>query len=172
MRRWFPFVMTNRQMELICKVYNINPDHNQGLKRKSIVLDGYTYFVEKVRVNQRKKMNLEEALDDAIEDCINHHILEDFFRTRKDEVKKVTHLDFTWEAREELIRKEEFEGGLSQGILRGKIESIIELLKDLGEIPEKLQTKIMSEKDLQILTKWHKTAAKSESIEEFQRKIQ
>ena len=67
-------------------------------------------------------------------------------------MKKVTHLDFTWEAREELIRKEEFEEGhsqrlsqgLSQGILRGKMESIIELLKDLGEIPEELQTKIMS----------------------------
>ena len=172
------------QMELICKVYNINPDNNQGLKRKSVVLDGYTYFVEKVRANQKKKMNLEEALDDAIEDCINNHILEDFFRNRKDEVKKVTHLDFTWEAREELIRKEEFEGGLSQGlsqgisqglsqgILQGKIESIIELLNDLGEISEELQTKIMSEKDLQVLTKWHKAAAKSDSIEEFQEKMQ
>ena len=168
------------QMELICKVYNINPDHNQGLKRKSVVLDGYTYFVEKVRVNQKKKMNLEEALDDAIEDCINHHILEDFFKTRKDEVKKVTHLDFTWEAREELIRKEEFEEGhsqglsqgLSQGILRGKMESIIELLKDLGEIPEELQTKIMSEKDLEVINCWFKLAAKANSIEEFQEKIQ
>lgn len=156
------------QMELICKVYNINPNNNPGLKRKSVVLDGYTYFVEKVRANQKKKMNLEEALDDAIEDCIDHHILEDFFRIRKDEVKKVTHLDFTWEAREELIRKEEFEGGL----LQGKIESIIELLNDLGEIPEELQTKIMSEKDLQALNYWLKLAAKANSIEEFQEKMQ
>ena len=70
----------------------------------------------------------------------------------------MTHLDFTWEAREELIRKEEFEEGhsqglsqgLSQGILRGKMESIIELLKDLGEIPEELQTKIMSCQSLKI----------------------
>ena len=156
-------------------VYNINPDNNQGLKRKSIVLDGYTYFVEKVRANQKKKMDLEEALDDAIEDCINNHILEDFFRTRKDEVKKVTHLDFTWEAREELIRKEEFEGGLSQGlsqgILRGKIESIIELLNDLGEFPEELQIRIMSEKDLQVLNSWLKLAAKANSIEEFQERM-
>ena len=120
-------------------------------------------------------MDLEEALDDAIEDCINNHILEDFFRTRKDEVKKVTHLDFTWEAREELIRKEEFEGGLSQGlsqgILRGKIESIIELLNDLGEFPEELQIRIMSEKDLQVLNSWLKLAAKANSIEEFQERM-
>ena len=33
------------QMELICKVYNINPDNNQGLKRKSIVLCSHAHKV-------------------------------------------------------------------------------------------------------------------------------
>ena len=54
-------------------------------------------------------MNLKEAIDDAIEDCIQNHVLEDFFRSRKDEVRKMTHLDYTWEKRERLIRKEEYE---------------------------------------------------------------
>lgn len=43
--------------------------------------------------------SLDEALDLSIDDCIREHILEDFFRTRKDEVKKVTLLDFTFEQR-------------------------------------------------------------------------
>ena len=47
----------------------------------------------------------------AIDECIREHILEDFFRQRKDEVMKMTHLDFTWEKREKLIRKEEYESG-------------------------------------------------------------
>ncbi len=64
------------------KAYNINPKHNQELKRKSPVLNGYTYFVEKVRDNQKKKINLTEAIDGAIEDCIENHVLEDFFRNR------------------------------------------------------------------------------------------
>ena len=64
------------------KAYNINPQNNQELKRRSPVLDGYTYFVEKVRENQKKKMNLAEAIDAAIEDCIQNHVLEDFFRNR------------------------------------------------------------------------------------------
>ncbi|MGN1196107.1 MAG: hypothetical protein ACI4TA_00720, partial [Acetatifactor sp.] len=45
---------------------------------------------------------------------IREHVLEEFFRSRKDEVIKVTHLDFTWERREELIRKEEREEGIDR----------------------------------------------------------
>ena len=110
--------MEEPEIELICKVYNINPQNNQELKRKSPVLNGYTYFVEKVRENQ-KNMSLDEAIDAAIEDCIQNHILEEFFRSRKDEVRKMTHLDYTWEKREKLIRKEEYEDGKAAGRTEG-----------------------------------------------------
>ena len=83
------------------------------------MLEGYTYFVEKVRTYRKGNMGLEEAVDRAIEDCIENHVLEDFFRDRKDEVKKMTHLDYTWERREQMIRKEEFEDGMEQGIAQG-----------------------------------------------------
>ena len=163
------------EIELICKAYNINSKNNQELKRRSPVLDGYTYFGEKVRDNQKKKMNLAEAIDAAIEDCIQNHVLEDFFRNRKDEVRKVTHLDYTWEKREKLIRKEEYEDGRTEGISEGKVsgkaESIIELLENLGKISEELKTRIMSEKDLQILSKWLNLAARSESIGVFMEKM-
>lgn len=156
------------QIELICKVYNINPKNNQGLKRKSPVLDGYSYFVEKVRDNQKKKMNLEEAIEDAIEDCIRNHVLGDFFRNRKDEVMKVTHLDYTWEKREKLIRKEEYEEGMARGIAQGMQDLLLDFLEELGEIPEGLRDRIMAERELDTLKRWHKLAVKVDSMEEFQ----
>ena len=158
------------QIEIICKVYNINPENNQKLKKKSTVLEGYTYCVEKVRENQRQQMNLEEAVDSAIHDCIDHHVLEDFFRRRKDEVKKMTHLDYTWEKRERLIRMEEYADGEAAGIRKGKIDSLMEILQELGDIPEVLQTRIESEKDLQVLTSWLKAAARADSLKEFREK--
>lgn len=162
------------QIEIICKVYNINPENNQKLKKKSTVLEGYTYFVEKVRENQRQQMNLEEAVDSAIHDCIDHHVLEDFFRRRKDEVKKMTHLDYRWEKRERLIRMEEYADGEAAGLREGKAvgirDSLLELLQEFGDIPEALQTRIESEKDLQVLTSWLKVAARADSLEEFQEK--
>ena len=160
---------------MVCKAYNINPQNNQELKSKSTVLNGYTYFVEKVRDYQKKKMSLSEAIVAAIEDCIQNHILEDFFRNRKDEVRKVTHLDYTWEKREKLIRKEEYEDGKAEGRTEGRVsgiaESIIKLLEDLGEISEELQTRIMAEKDLQVLSKWLKLAVRVDSIDAFRERM-
>ena len=69
-------------------------------------------------------MNLTEAIDAAIEDCIQNHILEEFFRNRKDEVRKMTHLDYTWEKREKLIRKEEYEDGKAVGRAEGMSEGL------------------------------------------------
>lgn len=45
--------------------------------------------------------------------------------------------------------------------------SVLELLEELGRIPEEIREKILSERNLEILKKWHKTAAKAESIEQF-----
>ena len=95
------------ELELICTVYNINPGCNGELLEKSEVLRGYMIFVELVRRLEREYNSLETAIDRAMEECIRQHIFEDFFRGRKDEVRKMTQLDFTWERREELIRMEE-----------------------------------------------------------------
>ena len=108
------------ELEVICRVYNINPPFNEYLKSRSEVLWGYTCFVEKVRSYQRQGGKLEEAVETAIDECIREHILEDFFLARKDEVMKMTQLDYTWEKREKMIRKEEYEDGLRDGEARGE----------------------------------------------------
>lgn len=56
----------------------------------------------------------------AIKDCIDNHILEDFFRENVEKVVKVMVLDYTWERREALIREEEYEDGKQAGIEIGK----------------------------------------------------
>ena len=51
------------------------------------------------------------------------------------------------------------------------MQARIELLENLGKISEELKTRIMSEKDLQILSKWLNLAARSESIGVFMEKM-
>ena len=72
------------------------------------------------------------------------------------------------EERERIIRDE----GKQIGIINGKIESILELLEDNGEVPEKVKTEIFAETDLEVLKKWLHLAAKSETIEEFCKAIE
>ena len=119
------------QIQVICKVYNINPDYNTELKHKSEVLCGYTCFVEKVRVHQKQGMEVKEAVALASEACIREHVLEGFFRERKDEIINMAHLDYTWERREELIREEEYADGYEQGRTIGIEQGIEQSIRNL-----------------------------------------
>lgn len=107
-------------IELKCTVYNINPDNNDNLKSESYVLNGYTIFVEKVKENI--KIEDEEAILHAIEYCIENDILKAFFEANKDEVLKNMTLDMTFEAREKIIRRDEFEAGQIAGHAAGQAE--------------------------------------------------
>ena len=49
----------------------------------------------------------------------------------------------------------------------GKAEDVLELLEELGPVPEKVREQIMKEQDLPTLSKWHKAAAKAGSVECF-----
>ena len=83
---------------------------------------------------------------------------------------------------EEMLRDERAEGkaegiaeGKAEGIAEGKTEAVLEMLlelmKDLGEIPDELRNRITSEKDLETLKKWLRLAARSESLDEFLKKM-
>ena len=60
---------------------------------------------------------------------------------------------------------------LVTGKIQGKIESILDFLGDLGDIPQFLQEQILKEKDLETLNNWLKISAKTDSIESFIRLI-
>lgn len=54
-----------------------------------------------------------------------------------------------------------------EGIQQAKQEDVLELLEDIGTIPEILQDKIREQCDVKVLKRWHKLAAKVETIDEF-----
>lgn len=59
--------------------------------------------------------------------------------------------------------------GISQGLSQGKAEAIVEFLNLKGCVSEDLKKQIISEKDMNRLSGWIKTAAASSTVEEFQR---
>ena len=75
---------------------------------------------------------------------------------------------------EEMLRDERAEGkaeGIAEGKTEAVLEMLLELMNDLGEIPDELRNRITSEKDLETLKKWHRLAARSESLDEFLKKM-
>jgi len=101
------------ELELKCTVYNINPDKESGILNKCSVLSEYTQFIEKVRYFE--SVDDDAPISSAINWCIEHHILEEFLRTKGPEVIKVMTLDMTFEHRMEVARREALEEGYSKG---------------------------------------------------------
>lgn len=58
-----------------------------------------------------------------------------------------------------------------EGKAEGKAEGVLNLLEEQGEISDDLRNRIISEKDLDVLKRWLKQAAKSESLEAFIEKM-
>ncbi|MCH5263690.1 MAG: hypothetical protein J1F42_12310 [Lachnospiraceae bacterium] len=60
------------------------------------------------------------------------------------------------------------EEGKSVGRLESRIEDILELLEELGQVPQRIVDLIRAEDNLGVLSRWHKSAARSASITEFE----
>lgn len=58
--------------------------------------------------------------------------------------------------------------GKAEGMAVGKAEAVIQILKELGDVPAELSERIMAEKDLDTLNCWLKTAAKAKSLQQFE----
>ncbi|MDO4966657.1 MAG: hypothetical protein Q4E51_08105 [Lachnospiraceae bacterium] len=121
-------------IELTCTVYNINPDKNNDLKKLSYVLDGYMTLVNKVRelksADKDYDRENEDVVKEAVEYCIDNHILEEFFRERGSEVVKNMTIDMTFETRQKLFTKEAYEDGIAEGKEEGKAMLLKAMLKD------------------------------------------
>ena len=58
----------------------------------------------------------------------------------------------------------------AEGKAEGKAEDIVELLEEVGELPDALKNLIMGQNDIEVLRRWVKAAARADSIEDFEEK--
>jgi len=117
------------ELELTVTVYNINKGHSLEIMQRCAKLAGYGEFVYKARDNRKKGMNLTEALQKAINDCIKEDILKQIFIERKGEI--MGYLTQEWNHEEEIaVVKEE---ALEEGEKRRAIKTA-RRLKDIGRM--------------------------------------
>lgn len=111
---------------------------------------------------------MEESTDEYVatveEEAINK------LHARVTELKKQRELEARYMTVEELLKSREKEGraeGRAEGLVEGRAEAILELLEETGTVPEALREKILAEKDVELLKKWNRLAAKAATIVEF-----
>lgn len=136
----------NPEIELVCHVYNINSGKNTPLLSKCQTLREYMYFVDMVRKNNEISGNLEDAIEKAINQCMEENVLRDFLAQHREEVMHVMTLDYTFERRLEMQRAEAIEDGERIGKEIGKEEKLSEQIrkkiqkgKPLDQIADELE---------------------------------
>lgn len=146
-------------LECIATMLNINYGHNLELLNKCRRLHDYAYFVNEVNQNLNAGYSYEKSLFLAMEHCEKNDILKDILGKQRSEVFNLLLNEFDVKIYERGIRAE------------SKAEDIIELLEDVGVVPDSLRYLIMSQTDFAVLSRWHKLAARTPSIEAFEKAI-
>lgn len=100
-------------LECIARFLNINYGHNQALLNSCKRLHDYSYFVDCVRKYLKERLSLKEALECAIDECIQQDILRDVLVKHRTEVEGMFLTTFDKKMYEEAMkmdgRKEEQE---------------------------------------------------------------
>lgn len=65
------------------------------------------------------------------------------------------------------ILEEGWTAGRAEGVLQRSQQVILDILEDLGDIPEDISDRINREEDLETLRRWLKAAARTESFPAF-----
>ena len=136
------------RLELKVITLNINEGYNKELMEECQILREYAQYVAKVR-NYTKEMELDAAVERAVNECIREGILEEFLRANRAEVIAMSIFEYDKEEEDKKLRKAEYEAGydtgfdagkqtgLEVGISKGKKE-ILQLMLDAGESLEKI----------------------------------
>lgn len=167
-------------LELEVRIININLPVNHPILEQCRPLYEYSWFIQQIKTYQTGGMSRDEAIAAAMADCRREGILVDFLREHGTEAVNMLFTQFNIEDALEVRGEEMFEDGKLEGLAEGKLEglaegkalSILELLEDLGPVSADLKEAILGQQNTEVLTQWHKLAAKAKDLTEFESHIQ
>ena len=131
-------------LELKVLMLNVNEGHNKELMEQCQTLKEYAIYVARVR-KYASELNLNDAVERAITECIKEGILVEFLRKNRSEVKMVSILEYDKEWEEKKLRKAEYEAGKedgrnegieigkNEGIEIGREEAIAEMIHNMAK---------------------------------------
>lgn len=93
-------------LDLRVKVININYDKSSEVLEKSKTLKDYSYLMHQVKSYKNQKLSLEEAVEQAMKDCISQGMLKEFLEENGSEVINMLFTEFNLEDAKEVWQEE------------------------------------------------------------------
>ena len=111
------------EYEWTATMININSGKNQSIMDSCHVLYEYAVFVAKIK-KYRDSMELKEAIDLTVRECIEENILRDFLEQHRREVCDMCLTEFDEKKYEDVLREEGREEGLAEGLAKGRKKEV------------------------------------------------
>ena len=129
-------------LECTALVLNVNYGHNKDLMERCKTLKEYAQFIAEIRRNLSFGMKAQEAVEEAVEKCIQNDILAGILRKNRGEI--VDSILTEWDENEyrEFLKEESWKEGCEAGRNAG-IEMMIQSCIEFGIDREKICEKIM-----------------------------
>lgn len=137
----FPAGRGSGCLECSCEVLNINRGYNQALMEKCHRLWEYSEFSSEIEENIKRGMRREEAIQTAIDTCIEKGILTDILKKQKAEVLHMILTEYDEKKHFRTLFREGKEKGREE-LLREKIHKKLAKGKTVPEIAEELEEEI------------------------------
>ena len=121
----FPKRYDVKEADLDCRavLLNINAGQNPGIMKKCRRLEEYSIFVARIREYQTRSYTIEEAIDRAVDECIQEGLLAELLRSQREEVRSMLLTEYNEQAHIESERKiaadEAYAQGMEAGIAQG-----------------------------------------------------
>ena len=128
-------------LELTAVMLNINRGHNEKLKEMCKSLKDYSEYTARVREYAQVKP-VEEAVEQAISECIQEGIMAEFLKQNRAEAKQVSIYEYDEEKHMRQEREASWEEGKFEGkieLLRMQIQKKLVKGKSVSEISEELE---------------------------------
>lgn len=134
-------------LELLVKVFNINAGFNEDLKKNCQTLGEYMNYVDRVR-SYAVEMPTAEAVERAVDECIEQGILRDFLLKNKAEVMSMDIFEYDERATRKAIQKFEREEGRREGKEEEREEGMRHLVETCFELqcPRRVAMEKLAEK--------------------------
>lgn len=102
-------------LECRATMININYGHNRELMDRCKRLSDYSIFIDRVRKNEKSGMSLADAVNLAVDSCIEEGILADILRKNRAEVRDLILYEYDEQRQLALAREGAMKAGLAKG---------------------------------------------------------
>ena len=137
--------------EWTATILNINYGHNKKLLSNCKTLSDYGILIKTINDYKQKYNDINAAIENAIDYCIEHDVLKDFLLERKTEAMHTLLTEYDEKKTMEYLRQDAYDDGVTEGEMKLMVSLICKKLskgKSVNQIADELEEDVSKIKEI------------------------